>query len=150
MGDVKGSATAVLGASWAIVDGLELELHTDLPLSHRENGRALGVGLTGTLYQQERDHVTMSLAANLGDRDYMQTYYGVTAEQSARSGYRQYRPKAGLYETELTMTWRHQFDARWGMTATVGVTKLMRDAADSPIAKKDHSATGALFATYSF
>ncbi|QGZ38355.1 outer membrane scaffolding protein for murein synthesis (MipA/OmpV family) [Pseudoduganella flava] len=150
MGDVKGGTTAVLGASWSVVDGLELELHTELPLSHRENGRALGVGLTGTLFQQERDHVTMSLAAKLGDRDYMQTYYGVSAQQSARSGYRAYRPNAGLHEMELTMTWRHQFDKRWGMTATAGVVTLVRDAAASPISKKDRSATGALFATYSF
>ncbi|WP_338763446.1 MipA/OmpV family protein [Massilia sp. METH4] len=150
MGDVKGSATAVLGASWDIVDGLALEWHAELPVSKRENGRQIGVGLTGTLYQQARDHVTLSLAANIADRDYMQTYYGVTATQSARSGYRQYRPKGGLYEVELGMTWKHMIDTRWGVTGTLSAVALTRDAANSPITKRPRSAAGAVYATYSF
>jgi MipA family protein len=150
MGDVKGSATAVLGASWAIVDGLALEWHAELPVTRRENGRKLGIGLTGTLYQQGKDHVTLSLATNIADRDYMQTYYGVSAVQSARSGYRQYRPKAGLYGAELGMTWKHMIDTRWGVTGTLSAVALTRDAANSPITKRPRSAAGALYATYSF
>lgn len=150
MGDVKGAATAVLGASWEIVDGLALEFSTETPLGKRELGRTIGIGLTGTLYQQGKDHVTLSLAASAGDRDYMQTYYGVTAQQSARSGYRQYRPKGGLYEVELGMTWRHMLDERWAVTGTLGAVSLTRDAANSPITRRSRSGTGALYATYSF
>lgn len=150
MGDVKGGATAVFGASWEIVDGLVLEFSAEQPLGKRRNGRTAGIGLTGTLYQQGKDHVTLSLAANAGDRDYLQTYYGVTAAQSARSGYRQYRPKGGLYEVELGMTWRHMIDVRWAMTGTLGAVSLTRDAANSPITRRSRSGTGALYVTYSF
>jgi len=150
MGDVKGSALAVFGANWEIVDGLVLEFSSEHLLSERRNGRTIGIGLTGTLYQQGSEHVTLSLAASAGDRDYMQTYHGVTAEQSARSGYRQYRPKAGLYEAELGMTWRHMIDTRWAVTGTVGITALTRDAANSPITKRPRAGTGAIYATYSY
>lgn len=150
MGDVKGSATAMLQAEYEIVDGLDLTLQAELPISHRENGRVLEVGVTGTLFQGRADHVTLSVSASLADRDYMQTYYGVTAAQAGRSGYRQFRPKAGLHETELGLSWQHTVNERWSVTAMVGVTSLRRDAARSPLSGKDTAPTGALFATWRY
>ena len=150
MGDVKGSATAMLQARYEIVDGLDLTLQAELPISHRENGRTLQVGVTGTLFEGGADQVTLSLSATLADRDYMQTYYGVTAAQAMRSGYGQFRPKAGLYETELGLNWRHTINDRWSLTAMVGVTSLRRDAARSPLSGKDTAPTGALIATWRY
>lgn len=150
MGDVKGSATAVLQGGYEIVDGLELTAAAELPLSHRDNGRTLSIGLTGTLFERAADQVTLALSANLADRDYVRTYYGVDAAQAARSGYRQFTPKAGLYEVELGMTWRHQFDRRWSVTTMVGLTALTRDAARSPLARKDTAPTAAVFVGYRF
>lgn len=150
MGTVKGSATAVLHAGYEVVDGLELTMAADLPISHRENGRTLALGLTGTLFEQGADHVTLSLSANLADSDYVRTYYGVTAAQAARSGYAPFTPKAGLYEVELGMTWRHSFNERWSVTSMLGLTALTRDAARSPLARRDTAPTAALFLGYRF
>lgn len=150
MGDVKGSVTAMLQAEYQIVDGLDLTLQAELPVSHRENGRALEVGVTGTLFEGGADHVALSLSASLADRDYMQTYYGVTAAQAGRTGYGRFTPKAGMYETELGLSWRHTINDRWSVTAMVGVSSLRRDAARSPLSRKDTAPTGALFATWRY
>lgn len=150
MGTVEGSATAVLHAGYAVLDGLELTMAADLPISHRENGRTLALGLTGTLFEQGADHVTLALSANLADSAYVRTYYGVTAAQAARTGYAAFTPKAGLYEVELGMTWRHQFDERWSVTTMLGLTALTRDAARSPLARRDTAPTGAVFVAYRF
>ncbi|WP_181259142.1 MipA/OmpV family protein [Pseudoduganella armeniaca] len=150
MGDVKGSATVMLQGAYEIVDGLELSAAAELPLSHRANGRTLSLGLTGTLFERATDQVTLALSANVGDRDYVRTYYGVDTAQAARSGYRQFTPKAGLYEVELGMTWRHQLDERWSVTTMLGLTALTRDAARSPLARKDTAPTGAVFVAYRF
>ena len=150
MGDIEGSATAVLSGSWAIVDGLELGVNTDLPLSHHDNGRTLGIGLTGTLFKEQRDLVTLGLSATVGDGDYMRTYYGVSAAQAARTTYKAYTPKAGLYQAQVALTWRHAIDERWSVTGTVGAVTLVRDAARSPITLRDRSAAGAVYAAYAF
>ncbi|WUR11124.1 MipA/OmpV family protein [[Empedobacter] haloabium] len=150
MGTVKGSATAVLHAGYAVLDGLELTMAADLPISHRENGRTLAIGVTGTLFAQGADHVTLALAANLADSAYVRTYYGVTAAQATRTGYTPFTPKAGLYEMELGMTWQHRFNERWSVTTMAGLSVLTRDAARSPLARRDTAPTGAVFLGYRF
>jgi outer membrane scaffolding protein for murein synthesis (MipA/OmpV family) len=150
MGTVKGSATAVLHAGYELVDGLELSMTADLPVSHRENGRTLAIGLTGTLFERDADHVTLSLSANLADSDYLRTYYGVTPAQAARTGYAPFTPKAGMFEAELGMSWRHKLDERWSVTTMVGLTALTRDAARSPLARRDTAPTAAVLVGYSF
>lgn len=150
MGKVKGSVTGVLGAAYSIVDGLVLSAQAELPLSHRENGRSGGVALTGTLFDDKTDQVTISLGANFSDRKYAQTYYGVSAAQSMSSGYRQFRPKAGMHEGVFNMTWQHRIDAQWSVSTMLGYSALVRDAARSPITLRDTSPTAAVYASYTY
>jgi outer membrane protein len=150
MGVVKGSATGVVGAGYSIVDGLVLSGQLEMPLSHRENGRSGGIALTGTLVEDKTDQVTASLGANFSDRKYAQSYYGVTAAQAGRTAFRQFTPKAGLYEATFNMSWRHKLDERWSVTTMAGFSTLVRDAAKSPISLRDHSPTAAVYASYSY
>jgi outer membrane scaffolding protein for murein synthesis (MipA/OmpV family) len=150
MGLIKGSATGVLGAGDSIADGLVLSGQAELPLSHRENGRNALVALTGTLFDDKTDQVTISLGANFADRKYAQTYYGVTVTQSARSGFKQFKPKAGMYEGVMSMSWQHSVDERWAVTTMLGYSALVRDAAKSPIALRSTSPTAAVYASYRY
>jgi outer membrane scaffolding protein for murein synthesis (MipA/OmpV family) len=150
MGLIKGSATGVLGAGYSIADGLVLSGQAELPLSHRENGRNALVALTGTLFDDKTDQVTISLGANFADRKYAQTYYGVTVTQSARSGFKQFKPKAGMYEGVMSMSWQHSVDERWAVTTMLGYSALVRDAAKSPIALRSTSPTAAVYASYRY
>ena len=73
----------------------------------------------------------LSLSA-AGDR-YMQTYYGITAEQAARSGYPEYTPPAGLRDVAATVGFRTDLGADWILLAGAGATRLLGPAARSPL-----------------
>ncbi len=69
--------------------------------------------------------------------DYMDTYFGVDAADSARSGVSQFDADAGLKDIgiqiglgyDLTKSWRFGVNASW--------TRLLDDAEDSPIVDKE-------------
>lgn len=150
MGEVKSSATLNLGARYSIFDGLGFTAGVSAPLTNRDNGNTAGFELTGTLHADDSDKVTLSLGASLADRKYMQTYYGVTSAQAARTGFKPYGPKAGLYEAKFAFTWDHRIDQRWSFTGMLGSTTLVRDAANSPVTRRTTAPTAAAFASYRY
>jgi len=150
MGDVKASATANLRAGYRIVPGLVLGASASLPLSHKENGKTAGVGITGVLHEDKSDKVALSLNANFADAKYMQTYHGVTASQALRSGLKQFTPKAGMYEAAFNFAWEHRVDQQWTLTGMLGSSTLVREAARSPLTRRSTAPTAAFYASYRY
>jgi MipA family protein len=150
MGDVKASATANLRAGYGIVPGLVLGASASLPLSHKKNGKTAGVGITGVLHEDETDKVALSLSANFADAKYMQTYHGVTTSQASRTGLKQFTPKAGMYEALLNFAWEHRVDRNWTLTGMPGSSTLVREAARSPLTKRNTAPTAAFYASYRY
>lgn len=64
---------------------------------------------------------------------YMQTWYGVTPAQSARSGYAVYTPRAGLRDIALGATLRTEFGPHWAGFVSAGVSRQLGPALDSPL-----------------
>jgi outer membrane protein len=150
MGDIKGNASAVLGLAYAALPGISLGLSADLPMSRKDNGKNLHAMVSGELYSQGAQRVSLSLAAGFADSNYAQTYYGVSAAQAASSRFRAYRPGAGLYEVAVELSWEHRIDARWGITSMFAATRLVRDAGRSPVAERKSAPSAALYATYTY
>lgn len=150
MGDIKGSATAMLGFGYTPFKWLNLSAVAELPLSQRDNGKAFHFGITGILYDRDTDKISLGGEASIGDGKYTQTYYGITSQQSARSGFAAYKPKAGLYAVSSSLTWEHKFDANWSLTTLAGLTHLTGDAAKSPIVKRKTAPTAGFYVSYSY
>lgn len=150
MGEIKGSAIASLGLGYTATDWLRLGLRAEVPLSQRDNGSALHFGASSPFYASASDELTLGLTGSWGNSKYMQTYYGVTADQSAASGFRQYRAKSGIYAYTLELGWKHKFDANWSLMASAGAMQLAGDAGDSPIVKRKTAPVGSVFVTYSY
>lgn len=77
----------------------------------------------------------LNLGASLAiaqDR-YMQTYYGITPEQSARTGYPVYRPGSGLRDLTVSAGTRTDFGTEWTLLTGASVTRLLGPAAASPL-----------------
>lgn len=108
------------------------------------------LGVNSTLPVSESDRLMLGANAHGGSSDYNRTYFGVSPEQSARSGYRQHQTKAGIYGYSATAGWEHQLDENWTTGANVGVMHLTGKAGDSPVVKKKTSATGMATVRYNF
>ena len=76
----------------------------------------------------------LSLSA-AGDR-YMQSYYGISAEQAARTGYPLYTPRSGLRDVGSTVGFRTNLGDDWVWLGGAGATRLIGPAARSPLTGK--------------
>lgn len=77
--------------------------------------------------------VKAEASLDIADDTYMQSFFGVTALQSARSGLRTFDAGAGAKSASATVWTEYALDADWTLYASAGYTRLLGDAADSPI-----------------
>ena len=150
MGDVKGSATAILGVSLPLSERFAINANLEAPLSQRENGRTASLGASFAVFEGQSDRLTVGVAGSAADRQYMQTYFGVTAAQAARTRYARYTPKAGLHQGELSLTWMHSLDERWSVTTALSGTTLLGAAKDSPLVRRRTAPAAAVYASYRY
>ncbi|QBC44773.1 MipA/OmpV family protein [Iodobacter fluviatilis] len=150
MGDIKNSALLNLKAGVNLWEIAHLSLGAELKLNHRENGNAYNVTLAVPIYSTEADQISIGAFAHYADAKYAQTYYGVTAVQSIASGYKAYAPTAGFDTGSLSLTWNHSFDKNWGISSSVGVKRLFKNAENSPLTESKTSPLASLAVSYSF
>lgn len=87
----------------------------------------LGSGLT----------LTPHAGANWADSKYMQTYYGVTAQQSSKSAFAEFDTKAGMRDVNGGITLTYAFNRHWFTSTDFTATQLLGDAKKSPISFSD-------------
>lgn len=90
------------------------------------------------------------VSATWADETYMQTYFGVTAAQSAASGLAQYDIGAGFKRVDLDLAITYAVTEHWLVRGQVGVGYLLGDAADSPIVQEAFQPSGMLTLGYRF
>lgn len=133
-------------ASWLVVDaGASLRI-----AGQRDRGNQYRLGLTFIPYQSETDVLTIGLGADFGDEDYNQTYFGVSNEQSARTGYRSYQAESGLHEQSLSFGWSHALDKHWALDSFVAFSKIGSKVKDSPIVFDDTGYSVGASISYNF
>ena len=151
MGRVKGSALANVSVSQEITPWLAVGGDVNVPLAgQKHRGVDYSLGVSSTLPMGDSDQLMLNANALGGSGNYNRTYFGVSPERSARSGYREHKAKAGIYGYSAGAGWEHQLDENWTTGASVGVTRLTGKAGDSPIVKKKTAATGMATVPYNF
>lgn len=104
--------------------------------------RGLQIDVTGKydIVSTSEDLVQASAGFAYANRSLMQTYFGVTPQQSADSGNAVYAPKAGVAGGAIDVSWRHAFSREWVGSLAAGVTSLRGSAGDSPLTARRTSA----------
>jgi outer membrane protein len=80
--------------------------------------------------------LTSSAAIALGGDRYMQTWFGVTPEQSARSGLPVYEPHLGLRDLSLALALKAELGHHWVVIGGPGYTRMLGPAARSPLVQR--------------
>lgn len=70
---------------------------------------------------------------NWGSRQYAQSYFGVTGEQAARSGFPEFQAGAGVNNLRLTGGANYRFAPDWNLIGSVTASRLSGNASNSPI-----------------
>lgn len=110
------------------------------------------LGKFGANVSQRYDRFILSAGASatLADDNHMESYFGVTSEQSARSGLSQYDAGAGLKRFDVEASVTYMATGNWLIRGQAGVGFLTGDAADSPIVQDDVQPSAMLMVGYKF
>lgn len=86
-------------------------------------------------------HHTLSVAAGISvaNRDYNQAFFGVTASEALRSGFRMYSPAGGIKDVHLGARWNWSLSPELLLTSSLQAQRLAGSAIDSPLAARPNS-----------
>jgi outer membrane scaffolding protein for murein synthesis (MipA/OmpV family) len=108
------------------------------------------VGAYAPIKRGERLTVILLPTVVWVDEDEAQTYFGVTQEQSARSGIPAFDAGAGWQCAAFEAMVDVQISGGWYATADLAYLRLLDDAADSPIVERVDQFSAGLGLTYHF
>jgi outer membrane protein len=109
-------------------------------------------GLDMVVRPSAETEVTFGPRTSFANRDYMQTYFGITPLEAVRSGMSAYSPGAGFKGVGAEVIGRYQFTPQWAVIGSIAYERLLGDAADSPIVKTgdENQLTAKLGLSYRF
>lgn len=132
LGDVDGGL--IVGAYAAYRLGT---LMPYVSYHHQVTGDDTGGIVRFGLESTHRLNAWLSLTANGGttwaSAEYMDSFFAVTALQSARSGLPVYAASSGIKDAFASLTADIRIDDRWSLKVFGQYSRLVGDAADSPI-----------------
>ena len=114
------------------------------------NGLLADVGVAWGLPLAPTVRLRLGAAATLANGAYMQKFFGVTAEQSATSGYAVTEASAGVRDARATVGVLWAISPKLAMTAGLTASRLAGDAANSPLTRQRHGLSAASTLTYAF
>jgi outer membrane protein len=150
-GDVEGGL--VLGAySGFSVGAIQFDAAILEKVTGDESGFEMRFGVETTQQLTERTTVVARIGTTFGSEDYMQTYFGVTPTQAARSkaGLPVYFADAGIKDVFLAVGATVDLNDRWLLKAGGRYGRLLGEAADSPVIETENQLSGVLGLGYRF
>jgi len=146
MGNVQASTEAGVGVGYGPVmlvarqslgergpKGAQVDLTVEIPWS-----------------LSDRFSLRFALGATWADRDYMQTYFGVTAAQARATSFSVYTLKSGCRKVDASVGAEYAMAPSWRLQANVGFSRLGDQAAASPLVGRRNGALAALAVAYEF
>ena len=116
-----------------------LNLHSEVMYGGSDDYRGVQLSAGATLSARLGPHqgVALSVGANVVDQAYMQSYFGVTAQQAALGHRRPYHAAGGLKNVNTTGTWSVELNQKYALAAGVNVSWLGDTPAASPLTRNN-------------
>lgn len=96
-------------------------------------GALVGLSLGTRLPLNDKLVFMPAVTGTWASEDYMDSFFGVTAAQATTSNYAAYEANAGFKDVGVEAALRYGLSDTWSFTWNVSYTRLLGDAADSPI-----------------
>lgn len=122
--------------------------------NHQVTGDDTGGQLRFGLEARTRVNPWLTLTGTVGSTwassDYMGSYFGVSQTQSISSGLTQFNASSGIKDGFLGLGAEMALDSRWTLSVSGRYSRLVGDAADSPIVESENQFTGMVGLSYKF
>ena len=148
LGDVDGSIEAGGFISYRKKPlRFKLEARHDIDSGHEGGLVELSVG---TPLPFKKQPILVTLGTTWASDDYMESFFGVSAKQSADSGLKKYDADAGIKDIKLGLSTGYKITNRWRVGGMVEYKRLVGDAADSPIVEDKNQFVAGIGISYHF
>ncbi|MGZ8293048.1 MAG: MipA/OmpV family protein [Telluria sp.] len=94
--------------------------------------------------------VSVGVGATLANRNHNQAFFGVSAEEAARSINPEYAANGGLKDVHVNARWNWSFSPSWLLTTGAQAARLRGSAADSPLVERPTNLTVSTALAYRF
>lgn len=147
MGDIDSGVAATLKGEYSFGP---VELSGEVTTGTEDYGTTAKIELGTMLTVTEQLMVKVSVGSTWADATHMESYFGVSPEQSARSGYSRYEAESGFKSAGLSVGVMYNISEHWDAMLVVNGDQLLGDAADSPITKEEFSVSTFSTLNYKF
>ncbi|HYE48317.1 MAG TPA: MipA/OmpV family protein [Azospirillaceae bacterium] len=137
LGSVGDTATGtVFGAYRAGPLTVSLDVTGDV-LGEGSEGMTATLGASYAAELSDRLLLVAGPSLTWADGNHMRAFFGVSPEQARRSRLPAYRAGAGLQKAGAGVQGIYRLSDQWSATALAGYARLLGDAADSPLVRRD-------------
>ncbi|HCG04881.1 MAG TPA: MipA/OmpV family protein [Desulfovibrio sp.] len=147
MGDIDRGATVNLLGEYGFD---QIHLSGKVSKGTEEYGTTAKMELGSMFPVSEQLTVMGSVGATWADEEHMETYFGVSSAQSARSGHGRYHADSGIKSVGFSIGVVYSITDQWNVKLMVMGDQLMGDAVDSPIVKSEFNPSVLLSVGYTF
>jgi len=141
---IRGFATYKVG--FIVLDGAVTKL-----TNHFDNhGVFANVGVSAPQKLSDRLILTPHVVTTWANRNYMETFFGVTAAQAADSAFLEFNAGSSFMNVAAGVAAAYLVNSHWFVRASADVTKLTGDAGDSPITFSSTNGTVSIVTGYRF
>ncbi len=118
---------------------------------HEHNGLTWNISIQQVATDIAAHHqLTFSAGANLVNRSYNASFFGISAQESMQSGHPAYAPGGGLRDAYLGAGWNWALSPDWMVVSAARVTRLGGDARNSPLVERPTNITVSTGLVYRF
>ena len=150
MVDIKGIVLGNLTVGGKIIRDITASATLEVPLTNLDRGWSGRIDVNVPVVSWGANKISVTPSLYFGSRKYMQTYFGVTPQQAVNSGFAPYIADGGMQATSLTVSWKHSMSRNWAVQSAVGMTRLLGNAANSPIVENKQSYFAGAGVVYTF
>jgi MipA family protein len=150
MGDVDGAAEGGAFFNYSLPQGLVLTSSVRYGAGNNSKGLVVDLGASYSTEIAPKWHMAAGAGITLANAHYMQSFFGVTRAQSAASGYTVHTTGSGTLDVRAHVALTYSIDQKTSVTAALSTSRLLGDAADSPLSRKQASESGVLAITHAF
>lgn len=136
LGDVDRTAVARLKTAYAF-GPITAAAVVSTDLADQGHGTVAELSLLSRATLTQRLSLNYGVAARWIDDEYAESFFGVNALQSQRSGLARYEAQNGVGDARLFVGAVYVLSPRWILSANAAAAQLQGDAKDSPIVEDD-------------
>jgi outer membrane scaffolding protein for murein synthesis (MipA/OmpV family) len=133
LGDIRPTMRARFSMTTSLTPAWRLGLGVSTDLFGRGGGYIGDVSLAREWRVLPKTVLGTAVGLSYAGDRYLQTWYGITPEQAARTGRPQFQPGAGPRDVSASVGFRSELSRDWLLIGGLGTSRLLGDAARSPL-----------------